>query len=107
MVEFATLTESHLEPLRLELIERAAASMAKYPQYNGHFLDYMLVRVNRDIKTKAGLAFSKGEITIAKPDAAILEFSFDAKLIGKSFLTVWSFKNTVDTSIQEAHIKQL
>lgn len=70
----------------------AAAQVAAYPQYSGHFDDYVLVTVIRQVKTKMGLAFDKNEVTIAKPYKAPLA-GFD------DYRTVWSFKNGCDTSI--------
>jgi len=38
----------------------------KYPQYRGKFDDHVRVRITRNVTTKSGRAFFKGEITIAK-----------------------------------------
>lgn len=38
----------------------------KYPQYRGKFDDHVRVRITRNVSTKSGRAFFKGEITIAK-----------------------------------------
>lgn len=80
--------------VRERLIAKAAESMAKYKQYDGHFDDYILVKVNKDVKTKMGLAFSKDEVTIAKNEPH--------ELGGR---VLWSFKNNCDTLIREKHFK--
>jgi len=72
----------------------AARAVAQYPQYAGHFDGYVAVRIKRDVRTKMGLAFEKGEIAIAQPTA-------DAD----GFRTVWSVKNKVDTSVRASHVE--
>lgn len=65
----------------------AAAQVASYPQYKGHFDDYVLVTMQRKVVTKMGHAFDKGEVTIARPAKE------------GDYRTAWSFKNRCDTSI--------
>jgi len=70
----------------------ATEQVAQYPQYTGHFAGYKLVKLKRDVKTKAGLAFTQGEYAIAAPrrdEMHILPSS------GK-FVTVWSRRNKID-----------
>lgn len=81
----------------------AAAQVAEHPQYARHFASYRLVRVKRDIHTKAGLAFARGEFAIAtekKDELPGLPSS------GK-FVTVWSRRNKIDTSIRVADVEWL
>jgi hypothetical protein len=83
---------------RAKLIAKAEAQMmAKWPQYKGHFDDYILVQVNlKDVKTKMGLAFSAGEVTIAKP----VPHEDGGRVL-------WSFKNQCNTLLREKHFKIL
>jgi hypothetical protein len=79
----------------------AATQVAQYPQYRGHFASYRLVRVTRDVKTKMGLAFARGEYAIAtehKDELPGLPSS------GK-FATVWSRRNQIDTSVRVTDVE--
>ena len=81
----------------------AAAQVAQYTQYKHHFTSYRLVRVKCDVKTKAGLAFARGEFAIAtekKDELPGLPSS------GK-FVTVWSRRNQVDTSVRVSDVEWL
>ncbi len=85
------------------LLATAAAQVERYPQYRGHFASYRLVRVRRDVKTKMGLAFARGEFAIAtekKDDLPGLPSS------GK-YVTVWSRRNQVDTSVRTTDVEWL
>lgn len=80
----------------------AAAQVARYRQYNGHFTGYRLVRIKLDIKTKMGLAFARGEYTIGidrdpEPDRVRCE----------KFVTVWSKRNQIDTSVRACDVEWL
>lgn len=88
-----------------QLIARAAAQNAKYPQYQGHFDQYILVRIKRRLKTKMGVAFEAGELAIAQASVKVAdEFCFQP---GKKFRTVYSLSNQVDTSIPESAVTVL
>lgn len=81
----------------------AVAQVAQYPQYKGHFASYRLVRIKCDVKTKMGLAFARGEFAIAtekKDELPGLPSS------GK-FVTVWSRRNQIDTSVRVADVEWL
>jgi hypothetical protein len=81
----------------------AAAQVARYAQYAGHFTSYRLVRVKSDVKTKAGLAFARGEYAIAierKDELPGLPSS------GK-FVIVWSRRNQIDTSVRIVDVEWL
>ena len=81
----------------------AAAQVAQSPQYKGHFATYRLVRVTCDVKTKAGLAFSRGEYALAtekKDELPGLPSS------GR-FVTVWSRKNKIDTNVHTTDVEWL
>ncbi len=79
----------------------AAAQVAEHPQYKHHFASYRLVRIKCDVKTKAGLAFARGEFAIAtekKDELPGLPSS------GK-FATVWSRRNQIDTSVRVTDVE--
>ena len=79
----------------------ATAQVAKYPQYKNHFTTYRLVRIKSDVKTKMGLAFARGEFAIAtekKDELPGLPSS------GK-FVTVWSRRNQIDTSVRVGDVE--
>jgi hypothetical protein len=81
----------------------AAAQVAQYPQYKNHFASYRLVRVKCDVKTKAGLACKRGEFAIAtekKDELPGLPSS------GK-YVTVWSRRNQIDTSVRVSDVEWL
>lgn len=89
----ATDTKATLETLKI----RAAAQVAQYPQYAGHFAGYRLARVKRDVRTKMGLAFKRGEFVIAvERDASHPHGS----TLTSEFATAWSMSNAIDTSIR-------
>jgi len=73
----------------------AAMQVAQYPQYKNHFASYRLVRIKCDVKTKAGLAFARGEFAIATEKTDELP---GLPSSGR-FVTVWSRRNQVDTSV--------
>jgi len=77
----------------------AAAQVAQYPQYAGHFDRYVLARVKRDLRTKLGLAFAKGEFVAVAPDG-----HFNLPNTTK-FRTAWSRSNKCDTSIKERDLE--
>ncbi len=81
----------------------AAAQVAAHPQYRNHFASYRLVRIKCEVKTKAGLAFARGEFAIAtekKDELPGLPSS------GR-FVTVWSRRNRVDTSVRVSDVEWL
>lgn len=79
----------------------AAAQVAQYPQYAGHFANYRLVRIKRDVKTKLGLAFARGEYAIGIIHRDALP---NLPSSGKS-VTVWSRRNGVDTSVRATDVE--
>lgn len=78
------------------LVAQAQADMAKYPQYKGHFAGYVLVRIERTITTKMGVAFRAGEMAIAAP---VTHESVSAAGKAGRFATVYSHSNRCDTSV--------
>lgn len=89
--------------MQTTLKSTATAQVARYPQYKGHFSGYRLVRLKCDVKTKMGLAFARGEYAIAtekKDDLPGLPSS------GR-FVTVWSRRNQIDTSVRVSDVEWL
>jgi hypothetical protein len=78
----------------------AAAQVAQYTQYKNHFTGYRLVRLLRDVKTKAGLAFTRDEYAIATERRDELP---GVPSSGR-FVTVWSRRNKIDTSVRVADV---
>jgi len=81
---------------RERLIVAAKERVKEYPQYLGHFDGYILIRIKKDVRTKMGLAFRKGELAIAKP--------VGVEILGRrkgldQWATAFSISNGVDTSI--------
>ena len=81
----------------------AIAQVAQHPQYKNHFTTYRLVRIKSDVKTKAGLAFTRGEFAIATEKKDALP---GLPSSGKS-VTVWSRRNQVDTSVRVSDVEWL
>jgi hypothetical protein len=81
----------------------AAAQVAQWPQYAGHFASYRLVRVKCDVKTKMGLAFARGEYAIATERRDELP---GLPSSGK-YVTVWSRRNKADTSVRAPDVEWL
>lgn len=80
----------------------ATAQVARWPQYNGHFSGYRLVRIKCDVKTKMGLAFARGEYAIA------IDQDPDPRRVRcEKFITVWSRRNQVDTSVRNSDVEWL
>jgi len=81
----------------------ASAQMAQFPQYAGHFASYRLVKIKCDVKTKTGLAFKRGEYAIATlPHEEIPRLPSSGR-----FVTAWSRRNRVDTSVRVADVEWL
>lgn len=81
----------------------AAAQVAAQPQYKNHFTSYRLVRIKCEVKTKAGLAFARGEFAIAtekKDELPGLPSS------GR-FVTVWSRRSQGDVNVRVSDVEWL
>jgi hypothetical protein len=85
------------------LVSIASAQVAQYPQYKGHFAGYKLVRIKREVKTKAGLAFAVGEYAIA---TSVRDELPNLPSSGR-FVTVWSRRTKVDTSVKTTDVEWL
>lgn len=90
----------NVDEIREILKTAAAGQVAQYPQYRGHFDDYVLVRARKTIKTKMGQAFVKDELAIAYP------VIYDQERIDRhgrvkpyQTIVVWSNNNRCDTHV--------
>ena len=81
----------------------AAAQVSRYPQYKNHFTSYRLVRLKTEVKTKMGLAFTRGEFAIATAKKDELP----GLPSGGRFVTVWSRRNQIDTSVRVSDVEWL
>ncbi|HLD98182.1 MAG TPA: hypothetical protein VI815_02570 [Candidatus Nanoarchaeia archaeon] len=77
----------------LKLRQNAYEQVMTYPQYKGHFDNYVLIQVKKRIKTKMGNILPKGSITICNP------VIIDDRFSNKSVL-VWSFTHKIDITVQ-------
>ncbi len=75
------------------LIEAAYKDLAPYPQYKGYFRDYRLCRVLKEVKTKMGIAFSEGEVSMGVNSG------------GNT--VVWSVRNKIDTVVEDRLVEWL
>lgn len=81
----------------------AEASHAEYPQFAGYWDGWQLVRIKREVETKAGMAFRKDDITIVRPIRA----SFSRIMVGNIRVVAYSIRNGVDTEIDISDIEML
>lgn len=81
----------------------ATQQVAQWPQYAGHFSGYKLVKIKSEVKTKAGLAFARGEYALAT------KHSNDLPGLPSSgrFVTVWSRRHQIDTSVRATEVEWL
>ena len=91
--------------IKSELVSKAASQVAQYPQYRNHFDNYVLVQIKRDIRLrKSGLAFTKGELTIARRG---FEYPEHGPYTHIPFITAWSMLNGIDTSLRRSDVVYL
>ncbi len=105
-VPMATVTTrtAHLAPAlydaaAAEIRERADDAHRQYPQYAGHWDDskWVLVRIERTIKTKLGVAFTAGELTLAYAERnSALDISCGAPEIS---VMAYSTRNGITTAV--------
>ena len=97
-----------LARIRAAALETAETQNARWPQYAGHWRtpEWYLVRVTRRVATKLGVAFEQGDIALARWDQPDPR---DEALFGprRPFLTAYSARNRIDTSIAEADTEPL
>jgi len=90
--------QSTLEMLKLT----AAAQVEQFPQYAGHFANYRLALIKRNIRTKMGLAFVRGEYVIAVESPAVVR---DGVVELDARITAWSQRNRCDTSVRISDVE--
>lgn len=89
--------------IKANLIEQAQASHAQWPQYADHWTtpEWLLVRFNRRVTTKAGVAFERGDYTIARgagPEDPC-DHQFCRNQNHAPYWTAFSVRNNIDTQI--------
>jgi hypothetical protein len=78
------------------LIVQAQAQVVRFPQYADTFQDARLVRVTSEVKTKMGVAFAAGEEAIMLKDEP-----------RQGFVTLWSMRNAIGTSVPVSKVTGL
>jgi len=91
----------------------ARAAHEDFPQYNGYWdgPEWVLVRMNRRVKTKMGVAFEKGEVALARktpkePDSANLSPAARAEL-NKPSWEAYSVSNRCNTRLSVKAAKEV
>lgn len=100
------MTPAEIQEQKRRVIAAADAAHTQYPQYAGHWdgLEWALARVRKPIRTKMGLSFEKGDITIVKPDD-IEPSPYHAHK--GPFVVAYSLRTHIDTSIALRDIELL
>ena len=83
------------ETVRDSLLTVAAAQVAQYPQYNAaYFAQFAKVAtVKRDVRTKMGLSFAKGDVVLV---------STRTEDLTTGFVVAWSVRTRIATSLPAA-----
>lgn len=87
-----------LQEVRSSIIESAEQATAKFPQYRGKWDGHKLIRVKRTIKTKLGVAFVAGELTVAQDATLGLQPKYQDEV--KGCVSAWSKRNGIDTILK-------
>lgn len=87
---------------RLALIAEAEQQNAQWPQYRGHWSgpEWDLYIVRRDVKTKLGLAFRRGQVALGK-ESGVIE---SGPYTGQKSFTLYSSLNKCDTGLRACHV---
>lgn len=85
------------------LVAEAEAQNAKYPQYKGHWdgPEWKLFMIRKNVRTKMGLAFEKGEVVLGKVNSTPI---FSGPYAGQQSFTCYSAKNRIDTGLRACHV---
>lgn len=91
--------------LRATIVAQAAERHAPYPQYAGHWdgQEWQLVTITKRVKTKLGVAFEAGEVALARADRV----GGYPHPKGWTFVTAYSVRNGIDTSVRVEHTRPL
>lgn len=78
-------------PTKEEIVRLAEEAHRQYPQYRGHWRgpEWKLVLIRRAIRTKMGVAFERGDVTIARPSEE-----------HPGHVSAYSLRNEIDTMIE-------
>lgn len=89
--------------LRNLIVAAADEAHEMYPQYAGHWNgpEWQLGEVARQVRTKSGVAFRRGDIVIFRERT---EEELRAIPETAGFVTAYSVRNGVDTSIRECDV---
>ncbi len=92
------------DELRAALGKLAQAEHADYPQYDGHWSgpEWTVVKLNRRVKTKLGVAFEKGELALACRTLGVTDIG-----ISPTTWTVYSVRNRCDTVVSPRTCKRV
>jgi hypothetical protein len=97
------ITRTGYQMLRELLASNAAAAVAQYPQYEGFFDDNVLVAIKRDVVTKGGPSFARGDIVLAQPIPRVHP-SVDGPTVD---FTCWSPRRDVHCAVPAADLEFL
>lgn len=91
--------------LRATIVAQAAERHAPYPQYAAHWdgPEWQLVTITKRVKTKLGVAFEPGDVTLARADRG----DGYPHPKGWTFLMAYSVRNGIDTSVRVEHTRPL
>ena len=99
-----TFTQKARQDAIRVLREMADLDHSQYPQYEGHWDGWDLCQVNRRVRTKMGLAFTKGELAIftvyEEPESPLGQDGIDR-------VVVYSTRNKCDTVLQAKDITKI
>lgn len=103
----ARWTPEQLEAIRTAAVDVANQQNAQYPQYLNHWdgPEWYLVTITHEVRTKLGLAFKAGDVTLARPAAA--DLPPHPRYPERQYVTAYSARNRVDTSIRIEHTRRM
>lgn len=93
---------------------QADADHAQYPQYAGHWDDWRLAEITRDVKAHGAYAFRKGDLVLVSPEVWTEQvpprgrFEPDVtKWPERQFATAYSARNKVDTAVRPEWVREI
>lgn len=96
---------------RKGLLKRHAKSAhSQFPQYDGHWdgPEWVLVKVTRRVRTKLGVAFEKGDVTLARPNEPVTDPGLSPATLAelnKPGWTAYSVRNSINTALSAKAVK--
>lgn len=94
--EFINSAKVDAEDMRM-LAEAIVVGLGGYEQYNGHWAEFAPIRIVRKVRTKMGVAFEAGDITLGKWETC--EWDNTKRIVA------FSFRNCVDTVIRPDYVQ--